>query len=92
MTVNIDVREQRGKATARPRFKLRTWGTLRVSLTFASGGKLARLIDGSLTDSGTGQSGHQSQNAVNDTNTYLLTLPGVTEQWQVVGDPNVRIN
>jgi hypothetical protein len=37
------------------------------------------------------------QNAVTDTNTYLLTLPPdvngnpVTEQWQVVGDGNVKI-
>jgi hypothetical protein len=30
--------------------------------------------------------------AVNDTNAYLLTLPGVVEQWQVVGDSNVKIN
>jgi hypothetical protein len=31
------------------------------------------------------------QDAVNETNKYLLTLPGVTEQWQVVGDGNVKI-
>jgi diadenosine tetraphosphate (Ap4A) HIT family hydrolase len=33
-----------------------------------------------------------ARNAVTDTNAYLLTLPGVTEQWQAVGDGNVKIN
>jgi len=38
------------------------------------------------------------QAAVNETNAYLLTLPPdvnnhpVTEQWQVIGDGNVKIN
>jgi hypothetical protein len=37
------------KATARPRFKLRTWGTLRVVLSVR---ELPRSIEGSLKDSG----------------------------------------